>query len=95
MRIRNIALTLLFALCAVLDAATPDQVSVDLSGKWSFQLDDSHVGQQERWFEKNLKDDIHLPGSTDEAGFGIGPLLDVDTIRRRVEAVLRGEEEAA
>ena len=33
--------------------------------------------------------------SMDEAGFGIGPLLDVDTIRSRIEAVLRGDEEAA
>ena len=70
MRIRNIALTLLFALCAVLDAATPDQVSLDLSGKWAFQLDHEKVGQRQRWFEEDLKDEILLPGSTDEAGFG-------------------------
>ncbi len=33
--------------------------------------------------------------SMDEAGFGIGPLLDPDTIRRRIENVLRGGEKAA
>ncbi len=71
MRIRNIALILLFALFAVANAATAAQISLDLSGKWSFQLDDSHVGQQERWFERDLKDEILLPGSTDEARFGV------------------------
>jgi hypothetical protein len=33
--------------------------------------------------------------STDEAGFGIGPLLDPDTVRGRIEAVLREKETAA
>jgi len=70
MKMRNIALILLFPLSVVAGAATPDQISLDLSGKWSFQLDDSHVGERERWFEKDPKDEIHLPGSTDQAGFG-------------------------
>jgi 2-oxoglutarate ferredoxin oxidoreductase subunit alpha len=33
--------------------------------------------------------------SMDEAGFGIGPLLDPDTIRCRVEGLLRGKEKVA
>ena len=44
--------------------------TIDLRGAWPFQLDEKKVGQQERWFEKDLKDEIKLPGSTDEAGFG-------------------------
>ncbi len=32
--------------------------------------------------------------SMDEAGFGIGPLLDPDTIRQRIEAALSAEGEA-
>ena len=45
--------------------------TVDLHGTWSFQLDDGRVGERERWFVKDLKDDILLPGSTDERGFGV------------------------
>lgn len=51
--------------------AVAAQHTVDLSGNWSFQLDDAQVGVRERWFEKDLKDDILLPGSTDERGFGV------------------------
>lgn len=51
--------------------AAAAQNTVDLSGNWSFQLDDARVGQQERWFVKDLKDEILLSGSTDERGFGV------------------------
>ena len=47
------------------------QEAVDLSGTWSFQLDDDHVGERGRWFDQDLKDEILLPGSTDERGFGV------------------------
>jgi len=47
------------------------QKSMDLSGTWSFQLDDEKVGERERWFEKDLAESISLPGSTDEQGFGV------------------------
>lgn len=59
-----------FATCA---ATRADAVrnTVDLSGNWSFQLDDARVGERERWFVKDLKDEILLPGSTDERGFGV------------------------
>ena len=30
--------------------------------------------------------------SSDEAGFGIGPILDSEDVRRRIECALRGEE---
>jgi len=52
-------------------SAAPRPVTLDLSGQWDFQLDGRHVGELERWFEKDLTDDIRLPGSTDEAGFGV------------------------
>jgi len=41
MRIGSIAVILFFALFALANAATPDQISLDLTGTWSFQLDDS------------------------------------------------------
>lgn len=44
---------------------------MNLDGEWSFQLDTGKSGLRERWFEKDLKDRIPLPGSTDEAGFGV------------------------
>ena len=44
--------------------------SLDLSGTWSFQLDPDKVGEPERWFEQSLGEEIRLPGSTDEQGFG-------------------------
>ncbi|MCP4311335.1 MAG: hypothetical protein GY790_08740 [Bacteroidetes bacterium] len=47
------------------------QYSMDLSGTWSFQLDNEKAGERERWFEKELAESIRLPGSTDEQGFGV------------------------
>ncbi len=58
-----------FAMAA--GAAEPGPVSMDLSGQWSFHLDESRVGERERWFTKDLKEQIRLPGSTDEQGFGV------------------------
>lgn len=48
----------------------PDEKTMTLRGPWSFQLDEQKAGLRERWFEKDLKEKISLPGSTDEAGFG-------------------------
>ena len=55
--------------CVAIQAGAEEQ-TVDLCGTWSFQLDDGRIGQRDRWFGKDLKDEIKLPGSTDEAGFG-------------------------
>ena len=33
--------------------------------------------------------------SSDEAGFGVGPILDPENVRTRIEAVLRTPESAA
>ena len=56
---------LLMPLCAMAAGEV-----ADLRGDWAFQLDEHKVGEQERWFGKELADKIRLPGSTDEAGFG-------------------------
>ena len=47
------------------------QQSIDLSGIWSFQLDNEKAGEQQRWYNNDLQEQINLPGSTDEQGFGI------------------------
>src|ERR1700722_8268415 len=42
-----------------------------LAGTWGFRLDLKIQGVAQRWFEQQLKDDqIFLPGSTDQAGYG-------------------------
>jgi len=44
--------------------------TIDLAGTWQFQLDKDNNGVNEKWFDKKLPDQIKLPGSTDEAGYG-------------------------
>lgn len=44
---------------------------VDLSGNWRFSLDRENEGIKSKWFNQNLRDVIHLPGTTDEAKKGI------------------------
>ena len=39
--------------CLATPAGAAEQ-TMDLRGTWSFQMDDNHVGQRERWFEKDL-----------------------------------------
>ncbi|MDR0395063.1 MAG: beta-galactosidase [Tannerella sp.] len=43
---------------------------MDLSGEWAFALDPDDVGISEQWYNKPLKDEITLPGSLQERGFG-------------------------
>ena len=42
---------------------TGQKNTIDLSGKWKFALDASDRGMQEKWFQKNLTDEVELPGS--------------------------------
>ncbi len=43
---------------------------IDLSGRWSFQIDRADKGIQEEWFSKKLEDQIILPGSMTTNGKG-------------------------
>lgn len=44
---------------------------LDLRGDWGFHLDPENVGREfESWFGVRFSDQIRLPGSTDEAGYG-------------------------
>ncbi|MCM5664063.1 sugar-binding domain-containing protein [Galbibacter mesophilus] len=43
---------------------------IDLSGKWSFQIDSLDKGMEEKWFSMDLNDSISLPGSMAENGKG-------------------------
>jgi len=44
---------------------------IDLSGLWQFSLDKEDVGISQQWFLRSLPEEIRLPGSTDEQGFGV------------------------
>ena len=38
---------------------------IDLKGTWGFGLDAANVGVREKWFMKELTDEVSLPGTTD------------------------------
>lgn len=42
------------------------QETIDISGKWQFQIDRNDVGIKEKWFNQDLSDSISLPGSMPE-----------------------------
>ena len=43
---------------------------MNLAGAWSFALDPADVGVDARWFAGPLRDQIALPGSLQEQGYG-------------------------
>lgn len=53
----------------------PAQEYIDLSGKWSFQLDKDNKGITEKWYQHSLNDYINLPGSLPEKLKGDRPTL--------------------
>ena len=54
---------------------TKTKFDIDLSGKWKFKLDSTNVGFIEKWFNENLPDDIQLPGSTEQFGYGVKTIV--------------------
>ncbi len=64
------ALTLLVVAAGSAQAA--DDV-LDLAGRWRFELDRADAGLHERWFARELKDALVLPGSLQAQGFGDRP----------------------
>jgi hypothetical protein len=59
-------------------AKTPKSIrkSIPLAGQWLFKLDPANIGEKEKWFNSKLPDQINLPGSTTENGFGDDITLD-------------------
>ncbi len=49
--------------------------TVSLAGKWRFALDRADVGVSERWFARELRGSIKLPGSLPQQGIGDAPSL--------------------
>lgn len=44
---------------------------ISLAGEWQFAMDSTDVGVSEKWFDRSFADKIRLPGTTDEAGYGV------------------------
>ncbi|TZF82671.1 beta-galactosidase [Pedobacter sp. BS3] len=61
---------LLHTAYAQLTKNRPAGNQIDLSGKWSFQIDSLDKGVSEQWFSKTLPDNIQLPGSMTTNGKG-------------------------
>lgn len=49
---------------------------IPLAGQWLFKLDPANAGEKEKWYNSKLSDQINLPGSTIENGFGDDISLD-------------------
>jgi hypothetical protein len=74
---KRLLVYVIFVLCinAITFSQTNSNDKIDLSGKWQFQTDPEDKGLQEKWFQKNLTEDVKLPGSMTENGKGEKPTL--------------------
>ncbi|MCA9260363.1 MAG: hypothetical protein KDA61_14225, partial [Planctomycetales bacterium] len=50
--------------------------TLDLAGSWRFRLDPEDVGERRRWWEEQFTEQIELPGSLQEQGYGERPSSD-------------------
>ena len=48
---------------------------ISLAGEWQFAMDSTDVGVSKKWFDHSFADKIQLPGTTDEAGYGVPSTL--------------------
>lgn len=62
---------------AILVGCSTAQKSIDLSGNWQFRLDPNDIGESEKWYVSTFNDQITLPGSLQEQGYGYD--IGVDT----------------
>lgn len=62
---KQFLVSILFVLASTLTVAGQNR-SLNLSGKWNFQIDRQDMGVKELWFRKSLDDSINLPGSMPE-----------------------------
>lgn len=67
---------ILAAVCSVcLYSCKEQSSSISLAGKWDFALDPDNKGVTEKWYERELEDEITLPGSLQSQGYGYRPNL--------------------
>ena len=58
-----------------IQASPDDASSVSLAGRWRFRLDPHDEGAAAGWFRAPLPDEIELPGSCAQRGYGIKPAV--------------------
>ena len=66
----NYYMILLFSLIS-LSACKDTPSTISLAGEWDFSLDSTDVGISQGWYANSFEDKIQLPGTTDDAGYGI------------------------
>ncbi|MDP4248599.1 MAG: glycoside hydrolase family 2 TIM barrel-domain containing protein [Bacteroidota bacterium] len=63
---------------------TPNEQS--LAGQWKFRLDPGNNGEADRWFDQALTDNIQLPGSCEQRGFGVKTTIpEVERLTRSIK----------
>jgi hypothetical protein len=62
---------LLLVLLQAYQFAFSAQTKIDLSGKWNFKIDSTNTGISEKWFTLAFAEQLNLPGTTDDAGYGV------------------------
>ena len=63
MKLRTVISSLVLFCTSVVTLA---QSSLSVSGNWQFQIDQNDIGVNEKWYNKDLKDNILMPGSMTE-----------------------------
>lgn len=53
-----------------LSCAQNNPNTISLSGTWQIKLDPNNIGINENWMTQSFSDNIELPGTTDENGYG-------------------------
>lgn len=62
-----------FSLCSW--SQSLDKKAIDISGKWSIQLDSTDIGLKNGWQNTVFNQIINLPGTTDDFGIGVANKL--------------------
>lgn len=71
---KRIATTCLLFVCLIfLSSFVYEKTSrvIPLAGEWQFAMDSTDIGTSEGWYKRTFTDRIQLPGTTDEAGYGV------------------------
>ncbi len=74
-RLRTLTSAIITMACG-LGSSLSAQETIDLSGKWDFQIDRTEKGVTEKWYDKTLEDQILLPGSMAQRLKGDRPTVD-------------------
>src|SRR5690606_30846898 len=62
---------------------------LDISGRWTVQLDTADIGIEQGWFNKTLNQKIELPGTTDDAKLGNPDTLPLALVKPQLSHLTR------